>query len=483
MLGDRFSKQGSNPARTQRFFSKVFWNCRAFWYGSRSLLAEISQRPSPRQHRFSIMKTFVAFLIPGGIIFLAAVGFLRPQGLPRWFQGPVQALPVIVLGFGLFFGWYLSSSRLILSLLVLALAGRAIILFPPTDPDPGSANHVIFAATTFLLPLNLMALSLIKEEAISTWRGVLRLPLVLIQPFLVLWLSLPEQAGLALSLQQPLLPILKAGWTALPQPALLAFGGALLLIGVRFIVQKNPLDSGALWALMTSFAAFQGLHYGWSATSFLSAAGLILFLTLVQASHQRMYRDDLTGLPGKLAYEEAVAGLGKKYVLAVVGIDQLKQYGNQHGKPVSEQVLRLIAPKILAAAGPGKVYRLAGEEFTILFPRKTATDTLVNLEAIRKAVEQAAIYLRGRDRVWEGGSLSRTGADDEALGVTASIGLAEAGDSRSSLGLVTKAAYRALYEAKGEGGNLVKRGTTLINTPKPANPETGHIVAYSEFEN
>jgi diguanylate cyclase (GGDEF)-like protein len=277
--------------------------------------------------------------------------------------------------------------------------------------------------------------------------------------------------------------MVKTDWAALPQPAILAFCGALLLIGMRFIVGKNPLDSGALWALSTSFAAFQGLHYGWSPTNFLSAAGLILFLTLVQASHQRTYRDELTGVPGKLAYEEAVAGLGKNYVLAIVGIDQLKQYGNQHGKPVSEQLLRLIAPKVMAAAGSGKVYRLSGEEFTILFPRKTATETLVTLEGIRKAVEEATIYLRGHDRVWEGGTSSRAGSDDEELVVTASIGLTEAGDAKSSLGLVTKAAYKALYEGKGEGGNLVKRGTLTPELRKPAHPEAGRIVAYSKFEN
>ena len=429
------------------------------------------------------MKTCIAFILPGGVIFLAAIGFLRPHGLPQWIQGPVQALPFIVLGFGLFFGWYLSSSRLILSLIVLALADRAIIQFPPTDPDSGSANHEIFAATTLLVPLNLMALSIIKEQAISAWPGVLRLLLVLIQPFLVLWLSLPEQAGFTLSLQQPLLPMVKTGWTALPQPALLAFCGALLLIGVRVFVEKNPLDSGTLWALLTSFVAFHGLHYGWSATNFLSAAGLILFVTLVQASHHQVYRDDLTGIPGKLAYEEAVAGLGKEYAVAVVGLDQLKQYGNQHGRPVSEQLLRLIAPKIVAAAGEGKVFRLAGEEFTILFPGKTTTETLVVLEAVRKAVEQTMMYLRNRDRVWEAGALSRTGSGNEELVVTASIGVAEAGNTLSSLGLVTKSAYRALYEAKAEGGNLVKRGVILTDVPKPPRSETGRIVPYSEFEN
>ena len=427
-----------------------------------------------------MLKTLRALLIPGGLIFFAAIGFLRPHGLPLWTQTPVGAFPYIVLGFGLIFGWYLSSSRLILSILVLALAERAVLLFPPTDLDPASMGPTMLAATSVLLPLNLLALSLVKEEAISTWRGVVRLLLVLGQPFLVLWLSLPDQADFARSLQRPLLPIVLTEWSTLTQPALLAFVGAVLMLGVRFALEQNPLDAGALWALIASFTAFQGLSHGWAPTNFLSAAGLILFLTLVQASHQRAYRDALTGMLGKQAHEEATATLAGKYVVAVVGIDQLKQYGNQHGKPVREQLLRLVAPKIQAAAGRGQVYRLAGEEFTILFPRRTAMETLVTLEAIRKAVEQCRIYLRGRDRVWESRRASRPGGEELAL--TASIGVAEAGAGASSLGLVTKAAYRALYEAKGEGGNLVKRGSVISEAPRPAHAEMGRIVAYSEFE-
>lgn len=428
----------------------------------------------------TLRRTVFTFLFPGGIVYLGALGFLRPHGLPQWVQTPIAALPYIVLGFGLVFGWYFSSSRLILSLVVLALADRAVLLFPPTDPDPTAASHAIFSATTFLLPLDLLALSLIKEEAISSWRGLLRLPAVLIQPFLVLWLSLPDHADLVESLERPIVPIVGTAWSVVPQPALLAFFVASLLIAVRFLLQQNPLDGGALWALMAAFTAFQGLGSGWSATNFFSAAGLILFLTLVQASHRQAYRDDLTCVPGKLAYEETVAALGQQYVVAVAGIDQLKQYTGQHGKPVGDQLLQLVAPKIVVAAGSGKVFRVAGEEFTILFPRKTATDSLVALEAIRKAVERSAFYLRGRDRVWEGSLSPRS--KGEPLAVTVSIGVAESGQGRASLGLVTKAAYRALYEAKGEGGNLVKRGAIRADPPKPERAETGRIVAYSEFE-
>lgn len=430
-----------------------------------------------------IKRSLYDFLIPGGLIFAAAFGFFRLHGLPQWLQGPIQAFPLIVLAFGLLFGWYLSSTRLILSLVALVLADRGVLLFSPTDSDPESSGSVFFSAAALLLPLNLMAFSLIKEETMTTWRSILPASLLLLQPSLVFWLSQPGQDSLAQSLQQPLLPIVSAGWMPIPQLALLAYFGALLLIGVRFILRRHLLDNGTVWTLIASFVAFQGVQHSWSPTSFFSTAGLILFMTLVQAFHRQTYCDDLTGVPGKLAYDEAVAGLGKQYVLAVVGIDQLKHYGNQRGKSVSDQVLRVVAMKIAASAGAGKVYRLAGEEFVILFSRKTATATLVDLGAVRKSVEETDLWVTRRNRVREGGGVTGEKSSDERLPVTVSIGLAEAGDAKSSLALVTKAAYRALYEAKGDGGNRVKRGAVSADVPKSTRATTGQIVAYSDFEN
>ncbi len=425
----------------------------------------------------SLKKSLFDLLVPGGLICFAAMALLRPHGLPPWVQGPVHAFPFIVLAFGLFFGWYLSSSRLILSLLVLSVADRGLAFFPPADQTVEPINHVVFSAVALLLPLNLMALSIIKEETMSSWRGALRLPLVLIQPVLVLWLAQPGQAWIAHSLQQPLVPVLTTGWTELPQLALLAFAGAASLIGIRFVLNRNPFESGIFWTVIASFVAVQGFHHGWTPTNYFSTAGFILFVTLLQASHQELFRDELTGVPGKLAYDQAVAGLGKKYVLAIVGIDQLKHYANQLGRPVSEQVLCLVAQKILSATGSGRIFRSTGEEFIVLFPRKAVTDTLVDLGAIRKSVELTVLYLRGRDRVRERGAGVSLKATDELLPVTVSIGVAEAGVDKSTIELVTKAAYRALYEAKSDGGNRVKRGTISAETKRIVPASTGQIAA------
>ena len=102
-----------------------------------------------------LWKSILAVLFPGGLIFLIAIGFLRPQALPMWLQQPIAALPYIVLTFGLIFGWYFASSRIILSLLILALADRALVLFPTTGADQEAISQTIVAITALLVPLNL----------------------------------------------------------------------------------------------------------------------------------------------------------------------------------------------------------------------------------------------------------------------------------------------------------------------------------------
>jgi diguanylate cyclase (GGDEF)-like protein len=432
--------------------------------------------------RHTIWKTTSAFLIPGGPIFLAAIGFLRPHGLPAWFQQPVAALPYIVLVFGLVFGWYFASSRMILSLLVLALADRANILLPASGADPTLARHTVFAITAFLVPVNLLAFSILKEDAISTVRGIARLMLVLTQPFLLLWLCLPEQQELARSFTQTFVPLAGANWTVLPQPALFAFATAVALQSVRFALHRDPLEGGSIWALVAVFLAYHGTQYGWQPTNFFTIAGLILFVTLIQASYQRTYRDELTGIPGRLAYEEASSRLRTGYSVAIIGIDKLKQHTNAHGKSVGEQILKVIAPKIQAACTGGQVFRISGEELTLLFPGTSAVETLGPLEQMRKIVETTMLCLRGRERVWEDTRGTRkVGTRDCELPVTLSIGVAEHTGDTSSLSLVTKSAYRALYEAKGAGGNVIRRGFAGAQPTRRSFSGAGRIVASEEF--
>ena len=260
------------------------------------------------------------------------------------------------------------------------------------------------------------------------------------------------------------------------------FAIALLLHVIRFTFHRDPLDGGAIWALCAIFVAYHVSRYGWQSTNFFMAAGLILFVTLLQSFYQRTYRDELTGIPGRLAYDEAIAQLGKRFSVAVISIDQLTQYANTHGKSVSEQILKLVAPRVQTACSDGQVFRTTGEDLTVLFPGKSATETLGALETVRKTIEASSLFLRGPDRVWEKQrEAQKTGSRDQALPISLSIGVAEKVGDSATLTLVIKSAYRGLYEAKGVGGNVVKRGLEAIATAPRSHAGSGRIVPSGEY--
>jgi len=422
------------------------------------------------------------FFVPNGIILLLSIGFLRPHGLPAWLHQPVAAFPYVVLIFGLVFGWYLSHARMILSLLVIVLAERAAHLFPFTGSLPHSSNYIIFSICAFLLPLNLLAFSLLKDYSTASIHAAVRLILICLQPFLVIWLCYPEQQEFASVFHQAYLPWISAGWTAIPQPALLMSFVAGLFLFLQYTIKHDPFDAGSAWAIAAIFLAYHGRQFGWDSTSFFTTAGLVLFISLIQSSHHQTYRDDLTGIAGRLAYEEATAQVGKHFALAVLSIDQLHAYGSAHGKSVAEQILKLIAPRVQTTCQSGLVFRISGEELTLLFPGRTAMESLVELEQVRKSVEAASLSLRGRDRVREEHRRRKSPkAKERELPLTVSIGVAGRVDDTVTLSQVIKSAYRALYDAKAAGGNLVKRGVAQIEPLKRKPGGSGRIIASGEF--
>ncbi|MDH4187047.1 MAG: hypothetical protein OEV08_08615, partial [Nitrospira sp.] len=220
-----------------------------------------------------VWKFFLAILFPGGLILLAAIGFFRPHGLPLWLQPPIAALPYIVLSFGLIFGWHFSSSRMILSMLVLTLADQTLkqVSTNNASPSPTDTFDTMVAITAFLVPLNLLAFSLLKEDAIWTFRGMMRVILVLAQPVLLLWLCLPDQQDIASAFTREYIPSWYTAWTLIPQPALFVFAIALILHFMRFAIQRDPLEGGAIWALIAIFVAYHTRRYGWQSSSFFAA--------------------------------------------------------------------------------------------------------------------------------------------------------------------------------------------------------------------
>ena len=82
----------------------------------------------------------------------------------------------------------------------------------------------------------------------------------------------------------------------------------------------------------------------------------------------------------------------------------------------------------MSVTGGGRPFRYGGEEFTVLFPGKTAKDAAPHLERLRQAIADYVMSLRGDDRPRDDGPDKGAAVQPRSSGdvsVTVSIGVAE----------------------------------------------------------
>ena len=405
-------------------------------------------------HRYGQL---LSFIWPGGLIFLVGLGFLRPSGLPHWAQPLIYVFPYVVFVFGLLFCWIFRRSRIGLSLLILIIGDQSFLWMPPVHTGIESSDP-IFQITALLIPLNLLVLTLVTHEAIFTRTTLLWTLFILFQTMVAGWLAYAYPVMTAAALNIAFLPSAVTVWSHLAQPVMLAWGTALTLQITHALSADSEIEKGFVWAQIAVVVALYSVQMGWEPRPFLALAGLIIVMSLMQTSYRSSFRDETTKLPGSRAFEMATKRLGRRYSLAIVEIDQLKETNNHYGRSIGDQVLALVAKKIVHASGRGKVFAHDAEHFLILFPATSPQNTLVPLERVRKAVEAACFVLQNRKLVRHVrkpvGNTTPTVVD---LPVTVSIGICGTDGGVGLPAGIVKAAYQAVHGAKSEGGNIVKR--------------------------
>jgi diguanylate cyclase (GGDEF)-like protein len=386
-----------------------------------------------------------------------ALAFLRPGGMPNWMDPYVRAYPYVVVVTGIVLGGLFNRSRVVFALILLALADRLLLRFPVGGSAEAGVGQIVFDAVALLLPLNLAVYAMLDERGILTARGLARSIPILAQCLIVAFLCLLSPRGVVTLLEHRFLETDLAARTLVPQPALLAFGLALVVQGVRVILNRNAIDGAYLWAIVASFVALHGSRIGWAGTNYFSTAGLGLVVALFETSYRMAYHDDLTELPGRRALNEALMKLGSRYAVAMVDLDHFKQFNDRYGHDVGDQVLRMVASKLRRVSGGGKAFRYGGEEFAVIFPGQSTADALPHLESLRREVQATCFVLRGADRPRKKPKTPKPPSGPRrAVLVTVSIGVAEPDDRNKSPKQVIQAADVALYGAKQAGRNQVR---------------------------
>ncbi len=167
----------------------------------------------------------------------------------------------------------------------------------------------------------------------------------------------------------------------------------------------------------------------------------------LSSSYFLAYRDELTGLPSRRALYQTSLSLGRKYSVAMMDIDHFKKFNDTYGHDIGDQVLKLVASQLAKVKSGGRVFRYGGEEFTVIFPRKQAEQTLQELETLRQAIADYQMVIRQPVRVGKDGRKMKKSANTKSVSVTISIGVATR-LPKQNFEQVMKAADKKLYQAK-----------------------------------
>ena len=399
------------------------------------------------------LRFLAGLLAPGGVLVFAAWALQREEVVLSAAAPYAAYFSFGALAAGVLLSWYSDQSRLLCSasaivLTVLALAG------PGTDANP------VKLAAVILLPLNFSLLAVLKERGVMTFDGLLKIGIVGAQALGLWWVAQGNAPDLgALS-----------GWSrafgagaGLPSIAQLSFAvGAFTLVRLVFS-RRTKVEQGLLWALVAMFLGLNQVDAGLSGRAadalflYSGTAGLILVFAVLEHGYDIAYRDELTGLPGRRAFNNVMEQLGGTYAIAMCDVDHFKKFNDTYGHDAGDQVLRMVAAELSQVGGGGRAFRYGGEEFLVVFRGRSAKEAEPFVESLRSSIAERGFVLRGPDRPARRPRPAREATQTNAprVNITISIGLAERSKRHSTPELVLDAADATMYRAKDAGRNCL----------------------------
>lgn len=397
-------------------------------------------------------------------LILVATWFLVPQiaGLAPARREMVAYVPYLVTAVGMFLAVHFHRGRPFMALFMLVLfywSSRRFISGGQVEPS----LNVVYQAFVLLIPLNMVLLTLMRERGVFSTAGRLRFAFLAIQATVVLWFFHKHFAELLPYITRSYIQWPFFSTLLVPQPAMVAGAICFVVIGLLVLRRQAPIDSGMLGALTAFFIACNWVTSRDIHAAYCAAGALIITMSVLRDSYNMAFRDDLTGMPSRRSLNESLHGLGRRYTVAMLDVDHFKRFNDTYGHDAGDQVLKMVARKMMDVGGGGKAYRYGGEEFTILFSGRRAEDALPHLEEVRKAIADYRMALRSDERPKDqrqgkGNRGKRTGRGEDAyVSVTVSIGVAESGEGMKNAAEVMKEADKALYKAKNRGRNQISR--------------------------
>ena len=236
---------------------------------------------------------------------------------------------------------------------------------------------------------------------------------------------------------------LTARW---PIVILTALHATLLLIGF-YIELNGSLGSAEIPPIMSLFGF---IHF----EDVIFALGTAVFLLAMvkerseAASKRAAGIDPLTGIANRGAFMQDAGRVVEQCrrenapaSAIMCDLDRFKSINDTHGHDMGDAVLQKFCKTVIDELWPNGIFgRLGGEEFALVLPRASIEAAYVRAERIRVSFEESCRLVEGR-----------------RVDATVSCGVSMSANAEHTLSELLKLSDQALYRAKADGRNRVKR--------------------------
>lgn len=154
---------------------------------------------------------------------------------------------------------------------------------------------------------------------------------------------------------------IRACWS---RPLLNEAGAVIAVIGLYFRESRGPTEDER--EAVETCAAMLALALQWHERA--------------AESERRANIDALTGLPGRAAFGDALAGVPCErpglWAVFIIDLDNLKTVNDTFGHSAGDELLKVAARRIANLMQPDRLFRLGGDEFALIIQSATALEDL-----------------------------------------------------------------------------------------------------------
>ncbi|HEA65156.1 MAG TPA: GGDEF domain-containing protein [Candidatus Aminicenantes bacterium] len=407
---------------------------------------------SPLKSSKTIARSLFSFFIPAGLPFLLAVIILNLRIMDKVLPNSALIFPIIVIGAGILLGLFFKRIWLMLVILILVIADRALLHFAANTAVTMEGGRLIYHAISLLLPFNLCVFAFMKRKGDMKWQSIWFLGAILLQGCGVAFIYQYRSLGFGTFLEYSSMKWAFLERIPLSQLALFAFGIAFVYYLFLYIRTRGVIERAFCWAIISIFYALALSTIGPVSSIYFSTAGLIFVISVIENIYVEGFQDELTDLPTGKSMHGILSQLDTGYTVALIEVDNFERVKDNHGRRVSKQVLRSVGSKLTSVTGGGKPFRYRGEVFAVVFPGMFLPNALPHMEELRQTIKKSGPVLQSQKSPRKNPKrLKRVEMLANKVQVKVSIGVAERGDADMSPQQAILKAEEALSTAKREG--------------------------------